>query len=144
MPIEQSQDNSIKQLTARHEAMLLRLVGGCQAQDVCLEFGITASRLSILRSSPLWREAEQQLRGVVRKSHQLRLESLTGKAIAALDSTVDDPDPRVRLGSAKEILNRTGFAESLRVEGESQTIINLYVPKNWQSIEEVAEQRNAD
>ena len=130
-PLTQSTDLTLNQLSARHEAIMLRLLEGVTPRQVSAEFSITESRLSLLRNSEIWKQAEAKLRNDRRKSHQDKLNSLADKAILALEDTVIDTDPRVKLMSAKEILNRTGFNPAIKIEQELSGSINLYTPKHW-------------
>lgn len=131
--------SEIDALTARHEAMLLRLVGGATARAVALEFGMSEGRLSILRGSPMWREAESKLRRELREDAILQLESLRGKAIEALYDTVQRTgasgvpnDPTVRLQSARQILDRAGLPAGQSGPSTIQApVINLYIPPAW-------------
>ena len=50
---------SIDKLTARHEALMRELVlDGNTAREVAAKFDMTESRLSVIRSSPIWIEKE--------------------------------------------------------------------------------------
>lgn len=119
----------LDELSARHEAMLLRLVSGATPGEVCNEFGFTPSRLSVLRASPLWREAEALLRERIRNDAALRLEALRGGAVEALADTVRPGNvATVRLQSAREILDRTGLMD----QTVQRPVIQLYVPPSWQ------------
>lgn len=131
---------SIEQLTSRHLAMLERLViDGVQAKDVCVEFDITPSRLSVLRASPMWRIEEDKLRTQLRSEKVnkalSRLEDLVPLAVDAYEDTViDERDPRLRLQSAKEILDRVGVGKA--EQKEFTPVIQLYIPKHWNNNEE--------
>lgn len=136
-----SSADSINQLSARHELMLTRIVlEGATSNEICAEFGMTPGRLSILRNSPVWKEAERTMRAETRKDAIGKLESLRTKAIGALESTINDPDPKVRLVSAREILNRTGLEAGVRIEEKVSGNINLYIPKNWNNEDQELEQ----
>mgnify|MGYP001597680974 CR=1 FL=1 len=124
---------SVAQLNARHEAMMLRLLDGVTPRQVSAEFFITESSLSLLRSSTVWKQVEAKLRDERRQVYQNRLNGLADKAITALEETVVDTDPRVKLQSAREILNRTGFNPAIKVEQELVGNINLYLPKHFQT-----------
>ena len=130
---------SVSQLNARHEAIMLRLLDGVTPRQVSAEFCITESSLSLLRSSTVWKQVEAGLREERRQVHQNRLNGLADKAITALEQTVIDIDPRVKLLSAKEILNRTGFNPAIKVEQELVGNINLYLPKHFQTQTQDAE-----
>lgn len=132
---------SIKELTSRHEAIMQALViEGRTPRDICQEFGFTESRLSILRSSPLWKESEGRLRQEL-KSEKVqkalsRMESLTENAVDALEDCVnDESDNRLRLLSAKEILDRVGVGSALSNQATFTPSINLYIPPNWNNKE---------
>ena len=134
--------DSINDLTARHEAILLSLVSGMTAREVALQFGMSESRLSILRNSPLWRESESVLRKQVREDAILQLESLRGDAIGALTDTVQvngptgmPNDPAHRIQSARQILDRAGLPSGGTMIGTIQApAINLYIPPSWQAL----------
>jgi hypothetical protein len=130
---------SIEQLTSRHLAMLERLViDGVQAKAVCEEFEITPSRLSVLRASPMWKIEEDKLRTQLRSEKVnkalSRLEDLVPLAVDAYEDTViDERDPRLRLQSAKEILDRVGVGKG--EQKEFTPVIQLYIPKHWNNNE---------
>lgn len=131
---------SIDNLTARHVAMIERLViDGCQAKVVCEEFDITPSRLSVLRASPMWRIEEDKLRGQLRSEKVdkalRRMEDLVPAAVDAYaDTVIDERDPRLRLQSAKEILDRVGVGRGEERE-KFTPVINLYIPQHWNNNE---------
>ena len=131
--------SDIDQLSARHEAIMLRLLEGVLPRQVAAEFAITESRLSLLRSSQIWKQVESKLREERRSSRQDKLNILSDKAIDALSDTVTDTDPRVRLQSAREILNRTGFNPAIKLEQEVSGSINLYTPPHWEVQNETGE-----
>lgn len=109
---------SIKSTTNKHRLMMEALVlEGMTPREVSKRFGITESRLSILRKSPLWVIEEKQLRDDHLASYRGRMSSLIPQALQALEDTVaPENDPRVRLASAREILGRGGLGESVSVE----------------------------
>ena len=130
---------TLKKLTDRHEAMLYALVlEGKSAKEVCEEFGISASRLSLIRRSPVWQQREAELRSERDKMRReilegaiLKLERLREPAIQALEECVHSEDESIKLRSAKEILDRTGIGVGTKDEEKFQPIINLYIPKGW-------------
>jgi len=88
--------------------------------------------LSVLRASELWTSVEGKLRQEILEGHRSKLGTLVGKAITALDVSVSDSSqPMLRLQSAKEILNRTGFGPAMKLEQEISPVIRLYIPKGW-------------
>lgn len=139
--VEQPTD-PLDALTARHEAILLSLVSGRTAREVAGEFDISESRLSILRSSPLWRESEARVRKQLREDAILQIESLRGSAISALRDTVEvngplgmPNAPEHRIQSARQILDRAGLPSSGPVVGTIQApTINLYIPPSWRQL----------
>lgn len=140
--MDTSSDSSIDDLTARHEAILLSLVSGMTAREVALQFGMSESRLSILRNSPLWRDSESILRKQLREDAILQLESLRGEAIGAFKDTVQvngptgmPNDPAHRIQSARQILDRAGLpAGNTMVSTIQAPIINLYIPPSWAAL----------
>lgn len=132
-----SNDGSLAALSARHEAMLLDLVAGLPAREIAVKFGMTEGRLSVLRSSPVWKKAEGELRARVREDHIFRLEGLRSNALDAIEhAVVDKTQPGLRLKSALEILNRTGLPAEQASRGEqaeSNPVIQLYIPPGWQA-----------
>lgn len=127
---------SIQEITSRHEAMMRDLVlEGTKANDVAAKYEITASRLSIIRSSPLWQEKENAMREDAFKGQLVRIEGLRDKAIDALNDTVVSDDEAIKLRSAKEILDRTGIISGMKIDSEMNPTINLYIPNNWNNPE---------
>lgn len=131
---------SLKELTSRHHAILNRLVlDGVTPREVCAEFDMDEGRLSVIRSSPMWKREEARLRLELRSQKievaVRRLESLVPDAVTALDDCVNqDGDGRLRLQSAKEILDRVGVGNSSAMN-EFKPVIQLYIPQNWNNKE---------
>lgn len=131
---------SLKELSTRHHAILNRLVlDGATPREVAGEFDMEESRLSIIRSSPLWKREEGRLRAELRSQKidvaVRRLESLVPDAVDALDECVNqEADPRLRLQSAKEILDRVGVGNS-SITSEFKPVIQLFIPKHWNNAE---------
>lgn len=128
---------SLKELKTRHLAMIERLVEGAQPRAIHEEFGISEGRLSTIRKSEIWKQEEDRQRKLYRdtrrEENRERLEGLAREAIGALADTVTrENDPRVRLQSAKEILDRGGFSGREDGKGEFNPTINLYIPPAWQ------------
>ena len=124
---------SIKKLTSRHRLMIIALaVEGLTPNEVCEKFEFTASRLSVLRSSPLWKAEEDKLQQESLRDSKMRIASLRERAIGALGECVESIDERIKLASARDILDRTGVKAGQEIDfsGADQTI-NLYVPPNW-------------
>lgn len=132
---------TLQKLSDRHEAMLYALVlEGKTSKEVCEEFGITQSHLSIIRKSPIWQQREAELRSErdrlrkeILESSMLKLESLREPAIKALEECVYSDDENIKLKSAKEILDRTGLGTSTKEEEKVQPVINLYIPTSWKN-----------
>lgn len=123
---------TIEKLSSRHDAMMRALVlDGLKATEVAAEFGVTDSTLSILRSSPIWEEKEKSLRAEILSDGKRQLEALRGKAVDKIGECLDDTNPRIKLDSAKEILDRTGLSRKMDVEVEISPVINLYIPPSW-------------
>lgn len=131
---------SIKELSSRHHAILNRLViDGATPREVCGEFDMDEGRMSVLRSSPIWKREEGRLRAELRSQKidvaVRRLESLVPDAVDALDDCVNqEGDGRLRLQSAKEILDRVGIGHSTSLN-EFKPVIQLYIPQNWNNVE---------
>lgn len=123
----------IKRLTARHLCMMERLVlDGARPTDVCKEFEINDSRLSVLRSSTIWRAKEIEMTNEKMDVGMEKLRSLTDPAIAALaDCVNEEQEPAIRLRSAKEILDRAGYSSTVNIDTNMKPNINLIVPKGW-------------
>lgn len=131
---------SLKELSTRHHAILNRLViDGATPREVAGEFDMEESRLSVIRSSPLWKREEGRLRAELRSQKidvaVRRLEGLVPDAVDALDECVNqEADPRLRLQSAKEILDRVGVGNS-SITSEFKPVIQLYIPQHWNNKE---------
>ena len=116
---------SVQKLTNRHRLMMDALVfRGLTGNEVCEEFGIVASRLSVLRNSPLWIEEEADLREEFLKSTLSGIQTAMPDAVQALKDTVvhthvqvgengqktiTHNTPETRIRSAREILDRGGI-----------------------------------
>tara|TARA_B100000315_G_scaffold62584_1_gene56787 strand:- start:61 stop:489 length:429 start_codon:yes stop_codon:yes gene_type:complete len=114
------------------------ILEGKTQREVCRQYGISETRLSLLRKHPLFLMAEKQLRDKARDENISKLYSLVPAAIKTLEDTlgvsyetangmVVNNDVRTRVHSAKEILNRAGVKSD--EEDQSKTIhINMYAP----------------
>ena len=70
-------------------------------------------------------------------SHRKDLNRLIAPAIEGLADTVVSQDEGIKLRSAKEILDRTGFVPGVRVEMDAKPVIRMYIPKGWDSDGEI-------
>lgn len=131
---------TIKKITDRHSAMMFALVMECKtSKEVCEEFEITPSRLSVLRQSPLWVVQEEVLRKERNILKRERLEQATEKleelrlpAVEALGQCVKSYDEGIKLRTAQDILNRTGISTTINVEGKGMSpVISLYIPEAY-------------
>lgn len=122
----------LAKLSPRHEAIMRRLVlDGIRQCDVADEFEMTESNLSIIRNSPIWQAKEQDMKLEAFSGHKKELDKLVSPAIQALSDTVVSTDETIKLRSAKEILDRTGFIAGVRVETDTKPVIQMFIPKNW-------------
>ena len=101
----------MKKLTSRHRRMMHDLVFlGLSGADVSLKYGITESRLSILRNSPLWKQEEEKLREEMTRDAVGRVNSLLHKAVDVLHNGVSGLEVgEMQFKSAREILDRGGI-----------------------------------
>ena len=129
---------SIKKLSTRHMNIMMALVEGSRPCEVCLEFGITESRLSVLRATALWKSKEEELTNQSLADSLLRINSLRGSAVDALEDCLVSEDDRVKLASARDILDRTGIKAGAELAISGDTNINLYIPKGWNNNEDSA------
>lgn len=119
------------------------IIGGLKNQEVEKKYGITATRLSVLRYSPLWiaREAELQAEytgEVIRTAkHELMLNA--HRAAKRMVEMLDSDDDRIMLSSAKEILNRTGIVPVIEDTPVFQPTIQLFIPDSYKSKESESE-----
>ena len=128
-----SRDKTIIKLTHRHRMLMRAMVlDGMKISEVATEFNITRDRLTTLRNTPLWKAEEEGMRKEALSLEKIRMESLAGKAVDALEDGLDDNDPRIRLSSAKETLDRIGMGTNDKEDTASQqTQINLYIPDSF-------------
>ena len=131
---------TIKKITDRHDAMIYALIMECKTQkEVCEEFDITPSRLSILRQSPLWVIKEEVVRKERATLKRERLEKATEKleelrlpAVEALRECVVSDNEGIKLRTAQDILNRTGISTTINIEGKGiAPVISLYIPEAY-------------
>ena len=109
------------------------------SKEVCEEFGLTPSRLSVLRQSPLWMCEEDRLRKERDSWKRERLEKATEKleqlrlpAVEALRECVVSENEGIKLKTAQDILNRTGISTTINVEGKGiMPVISLYIPEAY-------------
>ena len=130
---------SIKKLTTRHMSIMMALVEGSRPCEVCLDYGITDSRLSVLRATALWKSKEEELRNNALQDSLMRIESLRGRAVDAMEDCLVSGDEKVKLASARDILDRTGIKAGSELAIQGDTSINLYVPNNWNNNEQGGE-----
>lgn len=128
----------MKKLTSRHMQIMMALVEGQKPSEVCKEFGFTDSRLSVIRATALWKSKEEELTNQSLQDSLLRINSLRGSAVDALEDCLDSEDDRVRLASARDILDRTGIKAGAELAVSGDTNINLYIPKGWNNNENSA------
>lgn len=130
----------LEQLSPRHIAIMRMLVlEGAKPMDVAKHFGIPSSSLSVMRSRASWIEREAEMVKEVFKIHRKSLDRLVKPAIKALEDTVKSEKESMRLKSAIQILDRTGFPAGIRVEMESSPVFNMYIPFGWKDDERQAQ-----
>ena len=129
-------ESAIKQLKARHEAMIKDLViGGLKNQEIEKKYNICSSRLSVLRYSPLWKAREEELQaeysGEVVRVAKNELMKNAHKAAQRMVECLDADDEKIMLSSAKEILNRTGVAPIVEDAPVFTPTIQLFIPDSY-------------
>lgn len=93
------------------------VLNGLTPREVSQLFDITESRLSILRSSHIWKIEEQAMRDEHLANHHHKLEALLPAAIQALgDVVVAGNRPTDRISAAREILDRGGLESVLTID----------------------------
>lgn len=133
--------------SSRHRRILESLVlDGMTPKEVCLHFGLTESRLSILRRSPLWLREEAEMRKEHIETYQYRLHRLLPKAIKVLEDGVENEfsfrteagekittfnSISTRMDASASILDRGGLVKGGQAAVAIQPTINLYVPTAW-------------
>ena len=109
--------STVQALNNRHRRMMEALVlEGKRPVEVSIEFGITESRLSILRRSPLWRAEEDALARDVRDQFKTSILRLVPKAIEREELLLDSEDERVAQTAVKDVLNRVGLVGEKTIE----------------------------
>lgn len=110
--------STVQALNNRHRRMMEALVlEGKRPVEGSIEFGITESRLSILRRSPLWRAEEDALARDVRDQFKTSILRLVPKAIEREELLLDSEDERVAQTAVKDVLNRVGLVGEKTIEG---------------------------
>jgi len=114
----------------RKEAMLRAIViDGKKFSEVMETFRCSNSTLSTYRLSQIWKEKEAAMREDVYSQHKGRLASLVGPSIDAVEETVVKcQDQALKVKTAFEVLDRTGFPKGLQIETEMKPVINLFMP----------------
>lgn len=112
--------------------MMDMVYNGLVPKEIDLKYGISASRLSIVRSSPLWKTEEDKLFEEMKKDVRKGIQSSMNEAVEALTDHVGQVyktkdidgnelgvainDPKDRILCAKELLDRGGvFKEEEKV-----------------------------
>ncbi len=111
----------LKNLSGRHLDIIRRLIVGETAQEICIEMGLSPSRISILKADPLfasaYRQMERQIADNFIESRANAMEILEDAAPHAARLTRDailgsidgeEVPQGLRLKSAWDCLDRTG------------------------------------
>ena len=129
---------SLAKLSERHVAIMREMVlDGTTPGEICEKYDIKSSSLSTMMSSPVWMAKVSEMKSDAFAGHRKKLDELIEPAIAGLKETVTSTDESIKLRSAKEILDRTGFIPGVRVEVDSKPVIQMYIPKDWDADGEV-------
>lgn len=150
----------LKKITTKHKLIMLDMVyNGLTPKEIDFKYGISASRLSIVRGSPLWRTEEEKLFEEMKKDVRKNIQGKMGDAVEALSDHVGqsyrtkDIDgnevgvavnkPELRIASAKELLDRGGiFKEEEKVPliAVNMNTINMEIGEIRQRKEVLIEQ----
>lgn len=118
----------LKRLQSQHHRMAARLASGAKTGEVAAEFGITASRVSVLKADPTFAELIEYYR--VRECNADEVERQGLRDLGALALTTlhekleDDPesiDPEFLLKVVEKVYDRTGHAPK-RVEEKTLNV----------------------
>lgn len=122
----------VESLTPFHKGIARRVAEGKRGKEICRDMHISASRLSVLKSSPIMQRAIRYYEGIVQKGfeearrtfdqHALDLAKLVVKKIEDEKSTLTDKE-RVHAGLA--VLDRLGIKsveKQTSVPGEGQML----------------------
>lgn len=122
--------NAIDKLDSHHEAMLLKTVfEGYTTSELAVEFDLSDSYIGQLKASECWKLKQQELQSEMKEGHLNKLQQLRGPAIKAYeDGLAESQDIGIRIKSAKDILDRTGFNAGVDLNVKGNPIINLFRP----------------
>ncbi len=123
-------EKDVVKMSFKHESLLRAQIEGKNTVEICREFDITEDILRVYRSDVLWKTREGELREELHSDRASRLQTVVGKAIAALDELVDSPDDALRLRAAESALDRGGFPKGVKVEVDNKPVINLFLPEH--------------
>lgn len=127
--------NRLEKLNARHYKILDLRMAGWKIQQIAGHLGMTRQQVSLVVNSPtfehefaLQRARKEEIRDTedVRGEDEVKTVLVEGakKAAEKLVSTIGSDQEKNAIRSAAEILDRTGYAKTQRVEGgESQQIV---------------------
>jgi hypothetical protein len=106
----------LTQMWDRHKEIARRLLAGDRAVDIATDLGMTQSRLSIIRNSPIFIQHMQSLQVKCDNTAvevRDRIARCSPKAMDVLEDILDDKhgkyDPALQVKVAHDMLDRDGF-----------------------------------
>jgi len=122
--ISEGKSPAIGQLRPWHKSMARMMVaGGLRPGELAEIFGMSASQVSIITNSPLFVAERQRLEALaeyeavdVRQELEMRHGIAVQVIDEALTSRATDPTIKRRVGTAFDILDRTGFGKTQEVQ----------------------------
>lgn len=121
-------------LTDKHLLMMREMVlEGKTQSEISEEYDITTSRLSLLVNEESWKKVQLQMRSEVFTATRIRIEGLMGKAVSVLKEGMNEEDPRIKLNSAVQVLDRGGIRGGTEVVNTVSTITPKEMVESYQA-----------
>jgi hypothetical protein len=125
----------------RHHEIKRRLVLGERQVDIANDLGMTQTRMSNIKNSPLMLSATQELRDRADENAvdiMKRLNNLRDDALNALEEVlkkeVSPGDVPLRIKVAESVLDRTGFGKAGQIQGNLNVTLEQYVQQTLNQI----------
>lgn len=115
----------VQAVQERHREILRRLVIGESPKVIAAALGITPQNVSDVRNSDLCKEELAKLSAARDKSLieiPDRIKDTVSDALLVMKDCLLDPDPKIKMAAAKDLLDRGGFVPIKRVQNENTTL----------------------
>ena len=98
-------------------------------EEVAKKYKVTGNTVRVYRRLDEWVQKEALMKEDVYGAQKMKLAALAEPAIEALGQTLKSEDESIKLRSATEILDRTGFPKGVQIDIEMKPVINLFMPE---------------